>query len=447
VTSGGPLGARRSGASTAVGLLSSTMLAQLAVLAATVLSAAWLAPLDFALFGAALGLAGIVNSVNTLGIETRLAIVEVPTMARLLRAGLATCLALTAAGGAVAVVLAASGRPEWAEVLAFAMAGSLVSALQQVVTTLALRERRPDVLMRSRVAQGTVNAVLILTLSASPIPGYVALSGAWVASTVVGLLVSLYGWAPPLPAGWRVTATDISVTRAEVGLQPVTNLMAGVSVQIPLVVLPLVASASLAGSWALSTRILGAAVMAAFSALQPVYYATAAEYVRGRAFSRVAAWHRRWAVWLSAATVPGFILAGLVIAYALPLLGAQWLDARALVAPACIYWGSQFFGLPLSQTLLLVGRIRLQLVWTVVRFVAAVAAFALWPLWGATASIWAWSIVCAATYVILTVIQARVLRRLAAGAPTPTAQPAAPVLSRHEVAPPLTRADHTDRVS
>ena len=443
--SGDRLRGRPSGAATAGGLLSSTMLAQLAVLAATVLSAAWLAPRDFALFGAALGLAGIVNSVNTLGIETRLAIVEVATMSRLLRTGLATCLGLTAAGGAAALLLAASGRSLWAGVLAFAMAGSVISAFQQIATTLALRARRADVLMRSRVAQGCVNAVLILALCASPLPGYVALSAAWVASTVVGLLVSLHGWAPPLPASWRVREADISVTRAEVGLQPVTSLLAGVSSQIPLVILPLVASANLAGSWALSSRILGAGVMAAFSALQPVYYATAAEYVREHAFARVATWHRQWAIWLTAATVPGFLLAGLVISYAMPLLGAQWLDARTLVAPACIYWGSQFFGLPLSQTLLLVGRIRLQLVWTVVRFVAAVAAFSLWPLWGASASIWAWAIVCAATYVVLTVLQARVLRREAAAAQTPAAQPAAPMASGPEQV--LTQADPADRVS
>jgi O-antigen/teichoic acid export membrane protein len=442
-----PLRERSSGLATAFQLLSSTMLAQIAVLAATVLSAAWLDPIDFALFGAALGLAGIVNSVNTLGIETRLAIVEVATMTRLLRAGMAAALAITAVGGAAAALLAASGRDEWACVLAFAMAGSVVSALQQVVTTLALRERRPDVLMRSRVAQGAVNAVLILVLSSSPMPGYVALSTAWVVSTVVGLLVSLYGWAPPLPTSWRVSAEDISVTRAQVGLQPVTSLLAGVSSQIPLVVLPLVASASLAGSWALSTRILGAAVLAAFSALQPVYYATAAEYVREHAFPRVATWHRQWAIWLTAATVPGFLVAGLVIAFALPLLGAQWLDARDLVAPACIYWGSQFFGLPLSQTLLLVGRIRLQLLWTVARFVSAVAAFALWPVWGASASIWAWSIVCAATYVVLTVVQARVLQRMAAGESTPTAAQAATMESIPEVAPLLPQADPTDRVS
>jgi O-antigen/teichoic acid export membrane protein len=156
-----------------------------------------------------------------------------------------------------------------------------------------------------------------------------------------------------------------------------------------------------------------------------VYYSTAAEYVRERAFPRLAAWHRRWAFLLTAVTVPGFAVAGLIIAHGLPLLGAQWLDARVLVVPACLYWGSQFFGLPLSQTLLLVGRIRLQLVWTVVQFAAAVAAFALWPVWGAVASIWAWSIVCVATNLVLTVVQGRVLRVMAGNETTPAAQGAA----------------------
>ena len=406
------------GVTTALRLLSSTIVAQIAVLAATVVSAAWLLPRDFAYYGAAFGIAGIVSSFNTLGIETRLAVVEAATMARLLRTGLAACLGIAALGTVVALFVAGSDQWDWGVVIALAMAASMLSASQTVVTTLALRVSQYGVLARSRVAQGIVNAALIVTFSALPMPGYVALTGAWILSMVVGLIVSLRGWVPPFPASWRLTTPDVSATRAEVGLQPVTSLLAAATVLIPLVVLPLVASASLAGSWALSTRVLGAAVMSTYASLQPVYYATAAEFVRGRAFPRLAGWHRRWAVWLTAATIPGFTVAGLVIAYGLPLLGDQWMEARALVIPACLYWGSQFFGLPLSQTLLLVGRIRLQLIWTVARFVAATAAFALWPLWGALASIWAWSIVCVVTFFILTVIQARVLRHMASQATT-----------------------------
>lgn len=405
--------ARPSGISTVLRLLFSTAVAQIAVLVATILSAAWLMPRDFALFGAALGIAGIVSSFNTLGIETRLAVVDAAVMARLLRTGLAACLAITAAGATVALVLARSRQLDWAVVVAFAMTASVIYGAQQVVTTLALRDRHYGALARSRVSQGIVNAILILALSASRMPGYVALSGAWVISMAVGLVVCMLGWTAPLPARWRVSARDVSSTTAEVGLQPVTNLLAGVTGYIPLVVLPLVASASLAGSWALSTRILGAATLATFASLQPVYYATAAEQVRARAFQQLAAWHRRWAIWLTASAIPGFALASVVIAYALPLLGDQWLEARTLVLPACLYWGSQYFGLPLSQTLLLVGKVRLQLIWTVVRFAASAAAFALWPVWGAVSSIWAWAVVCAATYFALTVIQARVLQSMA----------------------------------
>ena len=404
---------RSSGAVTALRLLSSTVLAQVAVLAATVAAATWLTPRDFAFYGAAWGLAGIVNSVNTLGVETRLAVVEAATMEGLLRTGLAACSALTAVGALGAVALAASGKQDWAVVLAFAMTASVVYAAQQLVTTLALREHRHEVLVRSRVAQGVVNAGLIVGLSASPMPGYVALTSAWVASMIVGLIVSLNGWTPPLPDKWRVTKADVRLTRTELGLQPVTNLLAGITVQIPLVVLPSVASASFAGSWALCTRVLGAGVMAAFSSLQPVYYATAAAHVRENAFPLLATWHRKWAIWLTAVTLPGVAVAGLIISYVLPLVGDQWLEARILVVPACVYWGSQFFGLPLSQTILLVGRVQLQLVWTVVRFMAAATAFALWPVWGALASVWTWSVVCALTYLTLTVIQGRVLRQMA----------------------------------
>jgi O-antigen/teichoic acid export membrane protein len=297
-------------------------------------------------------------------------------------------------------------------VLVFAMASSVAFGVQQIVTPLALRHHLYDVLNRSRVVQGVGNAVLILVLVALPIAGYVALSLAFSISMVLGLIVILRGIPPTHTQRWRPTTHDWATTRREIGLQPVTNLLTGVTIQIPLIMFPVFAGAGLAGSWALSTRILAAGVTASYNSIQPIYYATAANYIRDGAYSRLQSWHRKWSLMLTAAAVPGFILAGLLIAYGLPLLGKEWEEARTLVVPACLFFGSVFLALPLSQTLLGVGRIRLQLIWTTVRFVAAVAAFALWPLWGPGGALWAWALVCSSSHLILVALQVRVLSGL-----------------------------------
>lgn len=394
-------------------LFGGTVLVQVAVLVATIYSAALLTPRDFGLFGAVFGISGIVNGFNALGVESRIAVADQAAVDSLLRVGAVALVVFASAGSGLSVLPAAFGQQTFAAVILLGTFASVVFSVQMIATSLALRDSHHGVLVRSRVAQGITNALLIVTLVRLPLPGYLALAAAWIISMIVGALVALASLGWPGPSHWRPSTRDATRARAEVGVMPFTSLLAGMTMQIPLVVFPIFAGPALAGSWALSARILGAGVTTSYNSIQPVYYATAAMHIRAQDHSALVSWHRRWALGLVLAAIPGFALAGLLLYFGLPLLGAEWEPARLLVVPACLYWGSVFAVLPLSQTLPAVARSELQFKWEVARLATAVFAFALWPVWGALNSVWAWSLACVGASLALIVLQVRVLRGMA----------------------------------
>lgn len=401
---------------TAGRLLSATVLAQAAVLAATIATATRLSPRDFAWFGAATGLAAVVNTVSTLGVEGVVAVADRAMMSSLLRVGTFSVLLVTLSGLFASAVLFTLGHPVPASVVGVATLAAACTAWQGIAIALAMRESMHGALARSRIVQGLINATLIVGLSALPIRGDIALGAAW----IVAVMCSLAALGPAVRVHMSSATLrsfgrdDVAVARQALRSQPLGNFLGGVTVQLPLLLLPSVAGPGIAGAWALFSRILGSVVVASHSSIQPVYYAETARRARARQYSALAEWNARWVLWLTAAAVPGFAVAGLVVFHGAAWIGPQWTAARDIVFPACLFWCCTFVGLPVVQTLVAVGRFRAQLNWTVARAVVAAAAFAFWPVWGALGSVWAWSITCALSYVVLVVLQRVVLTTLRA---------------------------------
>lgn len=373
-------------------LLSSSVLAQIAVLAATAVAAFRLSPGDFALFGAMTGIAGLLTTVSTLQVESRIPAVAEDCVNRLLRTGATANAGLTAISMALGAVLLAVGS-SWAAVMWIGGISTLFLGTQRMVFALVLRQKRAELLGRYRVVQGLSNAALILVLVLLlPLPGSIGLGLAWLLSNVLGLAVMFIGWRAPGPL-WTVTLDpeDWREQWRQVGTQPVAALMAGGVTPMPLLLLPALGSPGLAGAWALANRFLQPVVGTTYNTLQPLYYENTSEMLRNGRADLAKQVHDRWASLLA---VPALLMAaGCVVAvvWVIPLLGDQWSVARTVVVPAAIFYSMQFWCLPLSQTLVLQGRLDLQMGWTIARFgLCAVAIASLLVLPGQNALVlWA----------------------------------------------------------
>ena len=390
-------------------LLAATAVAQGAVFAALLYAATWFEARDFALFGMAFGLANMANSANTFGVETRLAVVRDDGVAALVRVGGTAALAVSGLALPVVVLLVLTADLDLSVSAFFAIAAAHLLAWQQMLTVLALRYAPPHALSRSRTAQGLTNAALIFVLGMTPLPGYVALTGAWVISVIVGVCL-LATVVPPAVRHWRpASRRDWSFAVRQVRYQPLSNLLVGLASQAPLVLLPLLTTDAIAGAWALCTRLLSAVVVAGQAVLQPVYYSEAAEHVRLGRWGQLRRWHARWTIGLGAGAVVAFVTAGWAIASLLPRLDPQWASVGTVIVAGCIFWGSLLWAVPLSQTLQLVHAMGWQFAWAVVRFVVAGGGFLATSSLGGAAALMAWAVMCLLTDAMLVGVQLLIL--------------------------------------
>lgn len=389
-----PPAVRRAGS-----LLSSSVLAQIAVLAATAIAASRLVPHDFALFGAMTGLSAVLATVSTLQSEARLPALEEGPARALVRTGVTANALLGVLSLAVAGALALAGS-DWSLVVAIGGLCTVVLGIQRLLFALALRARRSDLLARYRVVQGLANAVLILLgVAVLPLPGAVGLGLAWAVSLVIGTAAMLIGWRPPVSV-WRGTLAraDWREQWQEVGMQPLAALMAGGVGPLPLLALPVLGQPLVGGAWSLCNRFLVPVVNTTYSTLQPLYVERASEEMRRGRPDLLRRVHNRWAVALALPSALAALGCYVVIVWALPLLGPQWVIGREVVWPAIIYFVTLFWCLPLSQTLLLAGRKDLQMAWTVVRFALAVLGFATVLVVDARTALLLWSLASAVTF-------------------------------------------------
>lgn len=396
-------------------LLGTSVLAQVAVLGAIAVAAARTTPADFALFGSVSAAAAILASCNTLAAESRSPVVADDASFALVRAGatIATLVMLVCllAGG-----VAALAGLSWGVIAALAGVCAWLLAAQQLMTGMVMRLQRQELLARNRLFQGLGNAVLILALIALPIPSYLALVGAWALSLLIGDLVI---WAG-LPGEVRsralrpASASDARTLVRQVRWQPVANLMATTAAQLPVLALQVSGSGAIAGAWALANRFLLPVVNTGNNTLQPIYYGHAAALLRESRMAAFGSYHRTWMLRLAAAGLAALAGFGVVVWWVIPALGAEWDVARVVIVPACLHFATMLACLPLSQTLILLGRVDMQFVWTTVRFVACAAPLAAIGVIGALPALVTWSVASSLTFVWQLALHCRALRSEAA---------------------------------
>lgn len=387
-------GGRRRVVALASRLFGSTVIAQIAVMAATAFAASRLSPADFGWYGAVSGAVWITASVNVLAADSRLSVVGEDAVRPLVR-GAASAAAAIGVLQAVAGLGGMLAHQEWGPMALLVTVGAGATGVQQVLVALIMREQQQQLLARGRLVQGLSNAVLIAASAFAPLPGYLGLSLAWIISIVLGLVPLLRGVRFDLRSLGRWSPADVRAVFAEVKLLPLSQLMAGTVASLPLVVLPVLGEA-VGGAWALASRFLTPMVNTAFATLQPLYYARAAELVRSSDWTALRRYHARWLVFLGAASVPVAAFFVVIVWWLLPALGDEWLVARTVLLPACLFHVSSFVCLPLSQTLVLLGRVHAQFWWTLVRCVACVVPFLLFT--DAALGLLGWSVAAAVTF-------------------------------------------------
>lgn len=378
-------------------LLGASVLAQIAVLAATALASTDLHPADFAVYGAVSGATGVSASLNTLAAETRAPVVDERLHDALNRAGftsLATVSALTLLAGLIA--FGAARQLGW--VLLLTAGCALLVGAQQLLTGIVLRRQQQSVLADGRVSQGLSNAAMLVLLWQLKVPGFLVLTVSWLVSLLVGVVViywrSARGHLPNRPA----SRSDWRELRREVGGQPVANLLASSVGNLPPLLLPALGQDLVAGIWALVSRFLNPVVNTTFATLQPLYYGKAASLVREHKHAALRSFHRRWMAWLCAAGLPVMLGSIVISMFLLPLLGPQWRVDWLPALTGAIYYTSMFSCLPQSQTLQMLGRVRLSLLWTIVRAVVCVVPLALIPVIGGQWALFGWAVGAAATF-------------------------------------------------
>lgn len=396
----------------ALRLLSASVLAQLVVLVATAWCAARSNPEQFGSYGLVSSIAFALSSVNTLAAETRLAVVDEARAEALWVAATFFCLVSSLSLLMVGSLLALHDRHAGAIVI-FSGWAAWALGRQQLLIALVLRAQHQGHLATNRLVQAGANALLIVGLLLVTGSGFVALTAAWFLSVEIGnvdLRRSLgranrqFSW--PLRSDWREL-------HAEVEAQPVSNLLAGTVGSFPMFTLPLLGAPDVAGAWALASRVLQPLVNTTTSALQPIYYGHAAALVRDRLWAELRGWHSRWTVHLTLAALPVAVACASLIGTLLPMIGSAWEVARIMAIPGAATFAGFFAWLPMSQTLVLLGEVRIQFVWTVLRFLVCAAPFAIWRADPATAVL-AWSIVVTVASGVHVFVQRLELPRAAA---------------------------------
>lgn len=371
------------------------MLAQLAVLAATAWAASRMSASQFLLFGLVVSGASLLASCNTWGAELRVTVVEEQQAEALVRAGFTVLGTLTAVVTLVGGVALGAGH-SWGLTVLLTGVGAFFTGVYQVLASIVLRRQRQEFLARYRLVQGPANAALIvlgILVGANMEYGLVV---AWMLSLLIGALTMLPGVRGGLPSR-LASADDLRFLTAQVRLQPVSSLLASSVSTLNLYALAAFGTASVAGAWALATRFLNPVVNTAYNTLQPIYVGSFGARLREQRPAR--AFYRRWVLGLAASTVAFTVGAVVLMWFVLPALGTDWASARSVVVPATVYFASMWLCLPVSQTLVMLGRVDEQFWWTVTRCVLCLAPLLFIPALGTMRALDLWAVAAALTFV------------------------------------------------
>lgn len=397
-------------------LFSSNVIGQLAVLAAISVAASRMEPASFAAYGVVAAGAYLLASFNTFAAELRSPVVDERKAAALTRGGLAiaSMLSCLLAFAGIVFHVATQGRDRTGQILLLVAGCGLALGMQQLLNGLILRDQRQELLARSRLAQALSNACLIFSLLLTPMPMWIGLSIAWLVSVAIGVSVLARALVGRLRVMGTPRLNDLRTVRDEVRLQPLANLMASSTAQLPIFVLQYVGATTLVGAWALVSRFLTPVTNTAVSTLQPIYYGQMAHLLRAGQHRDASRHHRTWMRRLGMFGIIVAICYGIVTWWAIPQLGVGWDVARTVTIPAILHFSTLFVCVPLSQTLVLLGRPNVQFFWTAMRLGLCSVPLLASPWVGAGPALTSWAVLSSVTFFTQLALHRRALTQLEA---------------------------------
>lgn len=291
------------------------------------------------------------------------------------------------------------GEASWSWLWVAAPLTALVAAFQ-VVNAWAIRRGRFGAIARRSVLQA---AVMVSVQIAAGLGG--AAAGGLLAGLSVAFVVSIVA----LVAGSGLPREVLTLGRgdlhgrasAAVSLS-LAGVLNGAGLQAPLLLMSALFGLGAAGQFALAQQAIAVPAALVGQAVSQVYLSRLSAHVRetgesGRAIFLAAT---RPLVLLA---VPSGLAALLLAPVVFPVVfGDAWRVSGEMVSALSVSLAAQLVGAPLSQTLVVAGAARTQLVWDAGRVVAVVLALLLAALAGATATqaVWCYSLVNAASYVV-----------------------------------------------
>lgn len=192
------------------------------------------------------------------------------------------------------------------------------------------------------------------------------------------------------------------------------SILNSAGLRMPALLLAAQFGPAVAGWFAISQRVLGAPMALVGQAVSRVYLGDLAR-LRREEPAKMPGLYRRWSLrLLLLGAVPSLLLA-LAAPWAFGVaFGPEWIEAGLYTRLLALMLGVQFVVSPLSQTLIVLDRQNLQLVWDGVRTTLIAGVFvgsALYDL-SALQVVGAYSLAMAATYALLWIVSMQLLARI-----------------------------------
>lgn len=305
----------------------------------------------------------------------------------------------------VATLLGQRGVPIGPELL-LVPAFAFFAGLFELASAYLVRRRRYAAAARRSVLLNGTMAASQLGLGAAGWPAGLSIGhvisrivGAWYALHVGGIRLrrDLRGLQK---SGVRRVARRTS--HFPIVLAP-SALVNAIGAQAPVLLFGLLLGPAAAGLLGFTQRVLGAPVALLGQSLAQVYTAESASSLRSSARDARVLFLRSSAILLSTAVVLGaaiFVLSPLLFG---PIFGEEWVEGGHIAQALSIGVAAQMVAVPLSQTLIVFGRYRTQLMWDVGRLVVVAGAVIIPSGLGQRLAeiAWTFSVTSAVSYAVL----------------------------------------------
>jgi O-antigen/teichoic acid export membrane protein len=392
---------------------------QVVLIAATPILTRLFTPYDFGVLTIITSLSVVVGSVAALRLDMAVPLaVHDLDAARLLRLGVTVSVligcsltSLVLASGHLLDGLIASESSAW--LWSFPLVGSLI-ACSQLLTQMAVRQRNYELIARQNIIRSAATVAVQLALAF--VTGPVGLIG----GLVVGQVVSL---------GVLRTGTKVRMTmfvREFLALRPLVrayrrfslwlipaSLLNTIGLQGPLLLIAFHYGAMTAGVVGLTQRLLVLPMTVAGQAFSQVYVGEISRLLRSDGSTAYLLFRRTSKSLSLLAAVVGILVLTLSPLLG-PVLGHSWESVGAYARVLIISIMAQFIVWPISQTIALQKRVRMQFAWDATRAVATIGAVLIAVYSGASAleCVAVLSVVSTVMYAILWVLARQSLQRL-----------------------------------